>query len=197
MTTKIYHGNFTPNEIANNLISNFNQGNLKAQKIINGADIIVQISTAKTRRSGGETAITVNLTQHEDGVSIQMGRQSWMGVAASIGTTTLAALRNPMSLLGRLDDIAQDIESMQITEKIWEVVDNLARAKGASLALSEKYRRVVCQYCDTANEVGEPQCVACGAPLGSSQPITCPHCGFVVSRLERTCPSCRRSITKS
>jgi DNA-directed RNA polymerase subunit RPC12/RpoP len=69
-------------------------------------------------------------------------------------------------LLGRLDDIAQDIESLQLSEDIWKAIDNFANLKGATFELSERLRRIVCEYCNTANPVGEPSCIACGAPLG-------------------------------
>jgi hypothetical protein len=97
-------------------------------------------------------------------------------------------------LLGRLDDVAQDIESLQISDRIWEVIENVAYAAGASFELSERLRRLVCAFCDTANPVGEPSCIACGAPLGSAQPQTCPHCGFVVKHDETTCPNCNRPL---
>jgi len=54
----------------------------------------------------------------EDGVSVQAGQQAWLGVAASLGYTALAALRNPFTLLGRLDDLAQDVEYIQLSDNI-------------------------------------------------------------------------------
>ncbi len=67
--------------------------------------------------SGGQTALTVAVQTTEDGVIIEIGQQAWLGVAASIGHTALSALRNPFSLLGRLDDLAQDIENIQLKRK--------------------------------------------------------------------------------
>jgi RNase P subunit RPR2 len=131
-----------------------------------------------------------------DGISVQVGNQSWLGVAASLGTTTLSMIRNPFHLIGRLDDLAQDIESIQLTDEVYETVEAAARAAGASFELSERLRRMVCKYCNTANPVGEASCLACGAPMGSSQPRTCPRCGFVVRTDELTCPNCRAAIPK-
>jgi hypothetical protein len=194
METKIFHGKLTPAEIAQKLIASFNRGNYHAQQIGGGEQVIVQIATNRMSRSGGQTAMTVTLQQLEDGVSIQMGEQSWMGVAASLGTSALSALRNPFHLLGRLDDIAQDIESLQLKDKVWDTVQELARTKAAGHELSERLKRMACEYCNTANPVGEPRCIACGAPLGDVQPRTCLNCGFVVRANEVNCPNCRKPL---
>jgi DNA-directed RNA polymerase subunit RPC12/RpoP len=89
-----------------------------------------------------------------------------------------------------LDDLAQDITSLGLNERIWSTLDTTADSLGASLELSEALRRVACQYCQTANQVGAPSCVACGAPLGQAQPLTCPRCGFVTAAGIRICPQC-------
>jgi hypothetical protein len=117
-----------------------------------------------------------------------------LGVAASLGTTALWAIRNPFSLLHRLDDLAQDIESFQLNEEVWNTIDGLAQSIGASTAISERLRRVTCEYCQTANPVGASNCIACGAPLGNIQPTTCPHCGYVVTKGESVCPNCGKPL---
>ncbi|MCJ7700904.1 MAG: hypothetical protein MUO62_04930 [Anaerolineales bacterium] len=190
---KIFHGNVRPQDFAKALIAEFDQGNLRAQQLGGGKEIVIQIATRNYRRSGGQTALTVTLEKVADGVGVEVGKQSWLGVAASLGSTAISALRNPFSLLGRLDDVAQDIESLQISDRIWEIVENVAYSLGASFELSERLRRLVCPYCDTANPVGEPGCIACGAPLGKSQPRTCSHCGFVITK-ESICPNCKKPV---
>lgn len=121
---------------------------------------------------------------------IEIGQQEWLGVAASIGHTALSALRNPFSLLGRLDDLAQDIENMQLTEKIWETIERAATTLGASRELSARLSRVACAYCDTANPLGEGSCIACGAPLGELHPTSCSNCGYAITKKDKTCPNC-------
>ncbi len=190
METRTFYGNLTPTEIARKLVATFNRGNLRAQKIGSGDQVIVQIATNRYARAGGQTATTVTIQSVTDGVSVQVGKQNWIGVAASLGKTAFVALRNPLALLGRLDDLAQDIELLQLRERIWETIEEFARLKGASTRLSERLRRITCPYCGTANEVGTSQCVACGAPLGEAQPRTCPNCGFVLTTGETTCPNC-------
>ncbi len=194
MEQRIYHGTLTPDLLAQALVAKFNRGNLRAQQLGSGQQVVVQVATRPGASSGGQTAMSITLQKVEDGVAVQVGKQAWLGVAASLGQTALAAIRSPFNLLGRLDDLAQDIENLQVSSQVWEAVEEVARASGASFELSERLRRMVCDYCNTANLVGEPACVACGAPLGSAQPRTCTNCGFVVKNNESICPNCRRPL---
>jgi len=194
MERKIFHGKIKPVDIAQALIGEFNQGNLRAQTLGQSDKMVVQIGTQQGASSGGQTAITVTIQKMEDGIMVEEGQQAWLGVAASLGMSAFAALRNPFSLLGRLDDIAQDIENLQISERIWQVIDQSARAAGVSTELSDRLKRLTCDYCGTANPVGEPSCVACGAPLGKKQPVTCRNCGYVVQPGDKICKNCNREL---
>jgi hypothetical protein len=194
MDRRIFHGNIQPNDIAHALMAEFNRGNLHAQ-VVGGQDkMAVQIATRMGSMSGGQTALTINIQKMEDGILVEAGQQAWFGVAASLGQTAISALRNPFSLLSRLDDLAQDIENIQLNENVWKVIDRTMATLGASHALSERLSRITCTFCGTANPVGEGSCIACGAPLGDAQPTTCPKCGFVVSTKESTCPNCQQAL---
>jgi len=190
MERKIFHGNIKPINIAQALLAEFNRGNLRAQTLGQSDRFVVQVGTRPGAMSGGQTAMTVTIQSLEDGVMVELGQQAWLGVAASLGASALAAIRNPFSLLGRLDDIAQDIENLQIIERVWMVISKAAQAAGASAELSENLRRTTCEYCHVANPVGEGSCSACGAPLGRVQPKTCRQCGFVVKPDKKICPNC-------
>ena len=194
MDRRIFHGNIKPNDIAHALMAEFNRGNLQAQVLGNKEKMAVQIATRAGSMSGGQTALTVNLQTVEDGIMVELGQQAWLGVAASLGHTALSALRNPFSLLGRLDDLAQDIESMQLNEKTWQVIERVVGTLNASYALSEKLARIACAYCGSANPLGEANCLSCGAPLGEVHPTTCGKCGFVVSVEQLVCPNCNSKL---
>lgn len=194
MERKIFHGKIKPVDVAQILLGEFNRGNLRAQMLGQSDRIIVQVGSRPDAMSGGQTAMTVTIQTLEEGIIVELGQQAWLGVAASLGVSALAALRNPFSLLGRLDDIAQDIEHLQLRERVWQIISKAARAAGASAELSENLRRTTCEYCHVANRVGEPSCVACGAPLGMVQPTTCKRCGFVVKTGDKICPNCRQSL---
>lgn len=194
MERKIFHGIIKPVDIAQALLGEFNKGNLRAQTLGQSDKMIIQVSSRPDAISGGQTAMTVTIQRMEDGIIVEIGQQAWLGVAASLGATALAAIRNPFSLLGRLDDIAQDIEHLQLNERIWQVISETVQSVGASLDLSDKLKRVTCEYCHAANPVGEASCVACGAPLGRAQPNTCKKCGYVVKKTDKTCPNCKQTL---
>lgn len=184
-------------DLARGLIAEFDRGNLRAQIVGDGDDLAVQITTRPGSRSGGPTALTISISKAADGVWVQPGTLEWLGTAASLGATTMAALANPWSLLNRLDDIAQDVENMQLMERVWASIDRTAGLLGANLELSDKLRRLVCDYCRTGNPVGEGSCIACGAPLGAAQPGTCPRCGFVVSVADARCRNCGWDLSQA
>ena len=197
MDRRIFHGSITANDLGQALVAQFNRGNLQAQQFSRDGKVIVQIATRVRHLSGGTTALTIYLEKVKDGVAVQVGEQAWLGIAASIGTTILSVWRNPFNLIHRLDDIAQDVENIQVSEQVWTVIDNYARMRGATFELSERLRRMICAYCETANPVGEARCLACGAPLGKVQPDTCSNCGFVLKSGEQVCPNCNHSIEGS
>jgi hypothetical protein len=197
MDRRIFHGNITPTDLAHALMAEFNRGNLQAQVLGTKDKMAVQIATRAGSRSGGQTAMTVNLQAVEDGVMVELGEQAWLGVAASLGETAftaLSSLRNPFRLLSRLDDLAQDLEYMQLNDNIWKVIDRTMVNLGASHQLSERLARITCEYCGTANPLGEGNCLSCGAPMGDAHPTACKKCGFVVSLEEQICPNCQQKL---
>jgi RNA polymerase subunit RPABC4/transcription elongation factor Spt4 len=194
MEQRIFHGDLTPTDVAEALLAFFNRGNLRTQVVGDSNNMKVQIATRQGAASGGQTAITVDIQKVTEGVMVTIGEQAWLGVAASMGQSVIATILNPWNLLGRLDDIAQDIENLQIGDTVWQVVGKVAQEHRASTQISERLQRSVCEYCNTANPVGEGSCIACGAPLGNVQPRTCVACGFVVLRGEHTCPNCGKPI---
>jgi Double zinc ribbon len=195
MEQRIYHGNLTPETIARALTAEYDRGNLQTQTYGRDNHLIVQIATRQWRQSGGQTALTVDIEQVADGVMVKVGEQDWLGVAASLGWSAIMTALRPLNILNRLDDIAQDVSSLQMREQIWRVIDSAARSTGASQELSNRIKRMACDYCGTANPVGQPRCIACGAPLGDVQPTTCSKCGFIVTRAEEFCPNCNARLS--
>lgn len=194
MEQRIFHGNLTPSDLIDGLLAYFNRGNLQTRVFGKNDDMQIQIATRPGAPSGGDTAISVHIGKLQDGVSVSVSEQSWLGVAASMGQTVISTIINPWNLLDRLDDLAQDVENLQIRDKVWQVIEVTARAKRASTQISERLQRLECLYCGTANQVGAGNCIACGAPLGNIQPRTCPACGFVTLKGEKSCPGCGKPI---
>ena len=194
LSQRTYHGPVSPEGMAQALVAEFNHGALRAQLIGQGDHVVVQIATRPGQAPGGPTALTVQLRRVEDGALVEIGQQAWLGVAASLAETGFWALKNPWTLLGRLDDLAEDLASLGLTEKVWTVLARTAESAGASHQISDRLRRVTCAYCLSANPVGEAACLACGAPLGPEQPVGCPNCGFVSPAGTSTCPRCGTSL---
>jgi hypothetical protein len=194
MDKKFFHGALTPEMVSQALMAEFNQGNLRSQVLGEKGNLIVQIGSSQWSSSGGKTALTVNIQQIEDGVSIQLGEQQWFGIAASLGQSALATILNPINILGRLDDIAQDVSNINLPEKVWQVIANVATSVHAGQELSERLSRITCSFCGVANPTGEPTCIACGAPMGKDQPKSCLRCGFAITPGEKFCPNCGQKI---
>ncbi len=197
MTQKIFHGDLTPDDLATAIEGSFNRGDLRVHRSGGGDKIAVNISTPQSRASGGNTSLSIVIQKHEDGILVEMGEQEWLGIAADFGQTALAALQNPWNLLGRLDDIAADVDSLQLPEKVWQAIDRFAKSKGASTQISERLRATACLHCNAANPVGTAVCVQCGAPLGDVQPGSCLACGFVNVKEAKFCANCGAKITKA
>jgi hypothetical protein len=196
MDQRIFHGDFTAQTLAGCLIAFFNRGNLRVQIIGENPTVLVQIASTAYSALGGQTALSVLLQNVEDGVAVQMGQQNWMGVAASLGYTALSTFLNPFNLLGRIDDLAQDIENLQLSDEVLKVLEDNARALGTGYELTNRLQRYTCEYCSVANPPGEPTCIACGAPLGNIQPTTCKNCGFILVKNEKVCPNCRQPFKR-
>jgi hypothetical protein len=190
MDSFTFHGPITPADVARALRSEFDTANMDVQVLDSDEATIVQIASVKHPSSGGRTALTVHITPVEDGVHVTLGKQEWLGIAASLGQTALSLLKNPSFLLGRLDDLAEDVTALQLQDRVRANIKRAARAMGASFQMSETLRRLVCGYCLTANPVGEPHCIACGAPLGPVQPVACLNCGLVTEATNTNCPQC-------
>jgi RNase P subunit RPR2 len=195
MDEKIFYGAIQIEDIANALLAEFNQAPWQAQRY--GTDkhqTVIQIASRPNIQRGGATALTVHLRQLSNGVAVQMGQQAWLNLAASVGTTILAALRNPWYLLSRLDDLAQDIESIQLSERVWQVIESVAQVTKASHQIDATLQQQICEYCLTPNAPQEAHCVACGAPLPLKQVTTCPQCGFPLPKGETICPNCHQPV---
>ncbi len=194
MSERTYHGTIVPADMATALMAAFNQGNMRCQQVGAGEKLMVQIATRDNARSGGKAALSIAIQQVEDGVTVAIGQHEWLGVAASLGQTALSTLMNPWNIIHRLDDIAQDITSLTLEDKVWQVVERYAQATRATKTISERLQSVACPYCDTANKVGAANCENCGAPLGDVQPVACAKCGNVMPPKSRFCANCGAAL---
>ena len=194
MEQRVFHGKITPDLLADCLLVHFNRGNLEVSKIGSGDQIAVQIRSKNDRSAGGQTALGITFQAVEDGIAVQVGQQTYLGIVASLGYSALTAIRNPFNLIHRLDDIAQDIEYLQLTEEVWKILQANAKFLGSGYDLSDRLHRIACEYCHSANPAGISNCIMCGAPLGKLQPRTCKKCGYVLMPKDRICPNCKSRV---
>ena len=189
MQRRTYRGPITARGIANALVSRFNDGSLFAQATGPDDHVIVQI-VARERRRQARHALTISIVQEADAVEVSLGELQWMGPAADIAQAALVGWFRPVSLLGELADIADDVQTLQLPTQVWEAVEHYVESVGAKLGLAEAQRMVACPFCGVGNPVGEGQCSACGGSLASVQPITCPQCGKIVPPHSVFCLRC-------
>ncbi len=190
MEQRTYRGEIEPDGLAEALVAQFNRGDLMAQKIGQGDHVLVQIASRDWEWGGPQTALTVGIARVEGGVQVSLGQQRWLGAVADLAQTGLMALINPLSLLTRIDDIARSISGLTLPQQVWEAVEHYCESVGATLGARAEESMVTCPYCGVANPAGAPKCSACGAPLGSVQPVTCPRCGYRAEAGARFCGRC-------
>lgn len=191
MEQRTYRGEIDPEGLADALLARFNHGDLKAQEV-RGQEghVMVQIATREWGWGAARSALTVGIAPVEEGVRVTVGQQQWIDAAASLAITGLSALVNPLSLLGRIDDIARDVGKLTLPDQVWDSVEHYVDSVGARLGLAEKQLMVTCPYCGVGNPVGAGTCSACGGSLAEVQPVACPNCGFVLSKEASFCSRC-------
>lgn len=191
MQRRTYRGPITARGLAEALVTRFDTGHLIARAGGPDEHIVVQI-VARERDWGRRprSALTISIVQAEDTVEVSLGEHQWLGPAADLLQSGLRGWLHPLSLVGELAEIADDITTLQLPEQVWEAVDHYVESVGARLGLAEHERLVACPYCGVGNPVGAGQCSACGAGLAQVQPRACPECGKLMPAAAAFCSRC-------
>jgi hypothetical protein len=197
MDQKTYHGEIDPQELADVLVSHFDQGDLAARKTGRPDRVVVQISTRAHRHwNDPHTSLAVTIAKAEDGVTVTVGEQQVLGIAADLVKTGIGALLNPMSLVGEIDDIVRDVSKLNLPDQVWEVVEEYCRSVGAGLGLAPDKLLVTCPFCGVGNPIGVGKCPSCGGSLADVQPVTCPQCGQILEHDAKFCTRCGTRIAQ-
>jgi len=85
MEQRIFHGNIRPNDLAQALVAEFNRGSLRTRQFGYNQEIVVQIASSQGASSGGQTGLTVTLRAVPDGVAVEIGKLSWLGLQPAWG----------------------------------------------------------------------------------------------------------------
>jgi DNA-directed RNA polymerase subunit RPC12/RpoP len=192
---RTYWGKISADGLARALVENFNTPDSRAQMTGDRSRILVQIGNRRMESADPTTAITVGIVQDEDSITVTMGQQKWMGLAADLAKTGIMALINPWYLLNELDDVARNVDWLTMRNDVWQAIDGYCQAVGGSLGVPAEVKYVACPYCRSTNPIGQAKCSTCGAPLGDYQPVTCPKCGYLLVWNKRFCTRCGASVT--
>ncbi len=195
MEQRTYRGEIKPEGLADALVTQFNGSDLKAQRVGRSDHVLVQIATRDWGWGGPQSALTVGIASVEGGVQVSLGQQRWLGAVADLAQTGLLALVNPLSLIGRIDDIARSVSGLTLPQQVWEAVEHYCESIGASLGMSVEETVVTCPYCGVANPIGAPKCSACGGPLGDVQPLVCARCGLLNNPEANFCARCGAQLS--
>ncbi len=197
MQRRTYRGPITASGLAEALVNRFNTGHLVARASGPDEHVVVQI-VARERDWGRRprSALTISIVQNAEAVEVSLGEHQWLGPAADLLQSGLRGWLQPLSLVGELAEMADDINTLQLPTQVWEAVDHYVESVGARLGLAEHERLVACPYCGVGNPVGSGQCSACGAGLAEVQPQACPACGKLMPSTAAFCSRCGTSLAK-
>ena len=191
---RTYWGRISASDLARTLVQHFNTADTQAQMAGDKDRILVQVGSRQVERRDPSTALTVGIVQEKESVTVTIGHQKWLSLAADLAKTGLLALINPWNLLHELDDVARNVDWFNLRKEVWDAIDQYCLALGGSLGAPAALTQVACPYCGVGSPIGEAKCSACGAPLGDYQPITCHQCGFMLPHDKRFCTRCGASL---
>jgi hypothetical protein len=143
MEQRIYHGNLSPDGLANYLVQRFDpQHDLQAQKLGEQDSLVVQIGRGDTPEEIRQ-AVTLGITRapdSEQGLAVTMGEQQWISPkvathAAMVGL--IGVLITPWALFGLLWPLSELLGGHALPSEIWSAVETYALSQGATLAQTQ------------------------------------------------------------
>jgi hypothetical protein len=173
MDQRLYYGNINPHALANYLVGTFQQPPLyyqahsgRAQKIMQGERIYVQIMRPSDWGGSGHRAIGVHILSIAGGVSVEMGASDWLDVdGTGIAFGLLGALFFPPLLLFPL---LQGLSNSSFSHEVWNAVDTYCMQISGGQSHgphTPQPQGFYCTYCGAFNHPGSPHCHSCQAPF--------------------------------
>lgn len=145
MEQRIYHGDISPESLADFLVGHYDpQENLQAQKIGQGSANAVQIGRGdvpQDLRHAVTVAITRTSGEEAPGVVVTMGQQQWLTpkmatYAAVFGL--LGVLVTPWALFALLWPLSDAVGSSTLPGDIWNTIDNHIISQGGTLGRAQE-----------------------------------------------------------
>lgn len=139
MKQRIYHGDVTPEALADYLVQQYDsRHDMHAQKLGSGDSFIVQTAQGE-HANEKEHALSIAITLapgEAPGVAIILGQQQWLtpgmaGYTAMMGL--IALLVTPWVLFALIWPASHVIETAMMPNDIWNTIDTFMASKGAVL----------------------------------------------------------------
>ena len=169
MDQRVYYGNINPQALADYLVGAFQQPAYyqpqqpaRAQKIMQGERIYVQIMRNSDWGLSGRGAVGVHIVSIPGGVSVEMGASDWLNVdETGLALGLLGALFFPPLLLFPL---LQGLTGSSFSYDVWDVVDTYC-VQVSTDQRQQTQPGFYCTYCGAFNHPGAPRCHSCHAPF--------------------------------
>ncbi len=180
MEQRVYHGQVSPEDVAQALLDEWDQGDTMAQAFGEEGRVIVQIG----QRSAGwfsdepRQALTLGIEPIADGLRVTMGQQQWYqdGGIQFIGGGLIGLFPFFFAFpLGQLFGGAEDDIDQRLPARVWQSIERFAGNTGAATGATRRLTTIPCPSCGVANAQGAERCSACGTSL--TAPAGCPNCG--------------------
>ncbi len=143
MEQRVYHGNITPEGLADYLIQHYDpEDNVQAQKIGEGESLLVQIGHGDNP-AAVRYAVTVAIARSRDetpGVIVTMGQRQWITAEEATHAAfwgLLAVLVTPWVLFALLWPLSEMISRTTLPADIWTTIDTYAASQGAVIGRVE------------------------------------------------------------
>ncbi len=143
-----------------------------------------------TKYLGMDVAVSVNLTQDEDRLIVNIGTEKW---AEKIGMAAVGSIFfQPLVLTAGIGALRQAALPTDIFNFIGTFLgsDPIIERTTPEPELEKN----ICPYCGTENRIGAIFCKACGQKLEEEKEAYCPDCGGPLDGDEAFCPYCGRAL---
>lgn len=177
MDQRVYYGNIDPHALADYLVSVFHQPLpfssrqhcTRAQKIVQGERIFVQIMRTDDWGSRIHDAIGVHILRIAGGVRVEIGFSDWLDLdEGSLVGLVFGVLFFPPLLLFPL---IEGLTNARFSQDIWNAIETycMQASKGGD-GRSHAPLGFYCTYCGAFNHPGAARCHSCHAPFNFAPP---------------------------
>ncbi|WP_376796440.1 zinc ribbon domain-containing protein [Thermogemmatispora sp.] len=187
MEQRIYHGQLSPDGLADYLVQTFGQDysflgwggtSLRtiAQQVGQGDHVLVQIAQARPWSGRLRTALGVSISRLPDGISVSVGQSNWL--EGPLTGMLWGALFFPPLLLFPL---IRGIGNFSFYQDVWQAIETYCTQVQATRTSAHRLHSLYCARCGALNDEAAEHCHLCGALLSEEvasapEQVDCPSC---------------------